>query len=101
MVLELSEMLTQDDRELAGNLLDSATPLVEWDAPRAPVVRGDRDRPEELDVLGLLNKQTKLAMLGGILRLLHFKLHRFQMHKNRSILCMFTWEFSFQRPLTE
>ena len=51
MVLELSEMLTQDDRELAGNLLDSATPLVEWDAPRAPVVRGDRDRPEELDVL--------------------------------------------------
>ena len=65
------------DRELAGNLLDSATPLVEWDAPRAPVVRGDRDRPEELDVLGLLNKQTKLAMLGGILRLLHFKLHRF------------------------
>ena len=101
MVLELSEMLTQDDRELAGNLLDSATPLVEWDAPRAPVVRGDRDRPEELDVLGLLNKQTKLAMLGGILRLLHFKLHRFQMHKNRSILCMSTWEFSFRRPLTE
>ena len=101
MVLELSEMLTQDDRELAGNLLDSATPLVEWDAPRAPVVRGDRDRPEELDVLGPLNKQTKLAMLGGILRLLYFKLHRFQMHKNRSILCMFTWEFSFQRPLTE
>lgn len=101
MVLELSEMLTQDDRELAGNLLDSATPLVEWDAPRAPVVRGDRDRPEELDVLGPLNKQTKLAMLGGILRLLHFKLHRFQLHKNRSILCMFTWEFSFQRPLTE
>ena len=101
MVLELSEMLTQDDRELAGNLLDSATPLVEWDAPRAPVVRGDRDRPEELDVLGPLNKQTKLAILGGILRLLHFKLHRFQMHKNRSILCMFTWEFSFQRPLTE
>ena len=101
MVLELSAMLTQDDRELAGNLLDSATPLVEWDAPRAPVVRGDRDRPEELDVLGPLNKQTKLAMLGGILRLLHFKLHRFQLHKNRSILCMFTWEFSFQRPLTE
>ena len=77
MVLELSEMLTQDDRELAGNLLDSATPLVEWDAPRAPVVRGDRDRLRELDALGLLKRQTKLAMLGGILRLLHFKLHRF------------------------
>ena len=42
MVLELSEMLTQDDRELAGNLLDSVTPLVKWDAPRTSVVRGDR-----------------------------------------------------------
>ena len=77
MVLELSEMLTQDHRELADNLLDYATPLVEWDAPRTSVVRGDRDRLRELDALGLLKRQTKLAMLGGILRLLHFKLHRF------------------------
>ena len=89
------------DRELAGNLLDSATPLEGWDASRISVVRGDRDDLGELDAPGPLNKQTKLAMLGGILRLLHFKLHRFQLHKNRSILCMFTWEFSFQRPLTE
>ena len=77
MVLELSGKLTQDDRELAGNLLDSATPLEGWDASRTSVVRGDRDGHGELDAPGPLNKQTKLAMLGGILRLLHFKLHRF------------------------
>ena len=76
MVLELSEMLSQDDRELAGNLLDSVTPLVKWDAPRTPVVRGDRGRLRELGALGLLKRQTKLAMLGGNLCLLHFKFHR-------------------------
>ena len=67
MVLELSGKLTQDDRELAGNLLDSATPLEGWDASRISVVRGDRDDLGELDAPGPLNKQTKLAMLGGIL----------------------------------
>ena len=85
MVLELSGKLTQDDRELAGNLLDSATPLEGWDASRTSVVRGDRDGHGELDAPGPLNKQTKLAMLGGNPCLL-LQFRRFQMHKYRNIL---------------
>ena len=66
----MNDETTTTDRELAGNLLDSATPLERWDASRISVVRGDRDNLGELDAPGPLNKQTKLAMLGGILCLL-------------------------------